>query len=223
MRRISAVVLAMALASVQPAEAHQLDEYLQATRIAIERDRIVLEINLTPGAAVAEQIIAPLDRDGDRRIAGPEIEAYARMVLRDLVLELDSRLYPLKLARAESPAWHEMRDGLGTIRLEATAEALIGAGKHQLQFINRHRPDIGVYLVNALVPSSSRITIGEPQRDFLQHGIRLEVNSIGPYTSASWIAVPFGAVTALVVYRRRGHPARTYRGCARIHRLAGKE
>src|SRR3954464_11062922 len=33
-------------------EAHRLDEYLQATRISIEFERIGLEMSLTPGAAV---------------------------------------------------------------------------------------------------------------------------------------------------------------------------
>jgi hypothetical protein len=202
MRRIPIVPAAMLLACATLAEAHQLDEYLQATRIAVERDRIVAEINLTPGAVLAEQIFALLDRDGDRGISESEIEAYARMVLRDLVLELDGRPFPLELSRAESPAWHEMRDGLGTIRLQAAADARLDAGRHQLQFVNRHRRDMSVYLVNALVPTGS-MTITGQRRDVLQHGIQLDIMIMRPYASASWILVPFVAVTALVACRRR--------------------
>ena len=32
-----------------PAGAHRLDEYLQATRVGIERDRVSIDIDLTPG------------------------------------------------------------------------------------------------------------------------------------------------------------------------------
>ena len=204
MRRILIVPFAMALACAPlvVAEAHQLDEYLQATRIALERDRIVLEIDLTPGVALAEQVFALLDRNSDSQISGPEIEGYARTVLRDLILELNGRPRPLKLSRAESPAWHDMRDGLGTIRVEAEAEAVLGAGRHHLQFINRHRPDTSVYLVNALIPTAT-IAIAGQRRDVLQRGIQLDIEVTRPYASASWIAAPVIAMTALVVYRRR--------------------
>jgi len=43
--------------------AHQLDEYLQATLVSIEPGEIRLQINLTPGVAVAEQVLALVDRD----------------------------------------------------------------------------------------------------------------------------------------------------------------
>jgi hypothetical protein len=199
------------LACVGLADAHQLDEYLQATRIAIERDRIVFDIDLTPGASVATQIFAPIDRNSDRQISGPEIEAYGRMVLRDLFLEFDGRPYPLTLARAECPPWSEMREGLGTIRLQATADVPVGiAGHHHLQFSNMHRPDISVYLVNPLVPSSRTVSILEQQRDMLQHGIRLSIDVTRPNTSASWIVVPVAGMTALMVYRRRTRGNRVY-------------
>jgi hypothetical protein len=204
MRKTLIVPCAMVLACapLAVAEAHLLDEYLQATRIALERDRIVLEMSLTPGAALAEHVFALLDRDSDSQISGAEIDAYARTLLPDLVLELNGQPCPLKLARAESPAWHEMRDGLGTIRIEVEAEAVLGSGRHHLQFINRHRPDIGVYLVNALVPNAPIAVVGQ-RRDVLQRGIQLDIEVTRPYASASWIAAPVIALTALVVYRRR--------------------
>jgi len=207
-----AAAVAVLLAGVRAADAHQLDEYLQATRIAIEHDRIVLEIGLTPGVAVAEQIFATIDRNSDHQISGPEIEAYGRMVLQDLVLEFDGRPYPLTLARAECPPRSDMREGLGTIRLQATADVPVGAaGHHQLQFANTHRSDISVYLVNPLMPSSRTIAIVEQQRDMHQHGIRLNINVTQPYTSPSWIFVPVAGMAAVLVYRRRGTRRRAYR------------
>ena len=35
-----------------PASAHRLDEYLQATTIALEKNRVHAELRLTPGVAV---------------------------------------------------------------------------------------------------------------------------------------------------------------------------
>ena len=212
MSRTLLAALALVLASVQSASAHQLDEYLQATRIAVERDRIVVEMSLTPGVTVADQIFASIDRDSDHQISGSEIEAYGRIVLQDLLLEFDGGPYPLTLARAECPPWSDMREGLGTIRLQATADVPVGtAGHHQLQFANTHRPDISVYLVNPLVPSSRTFSIIEQQRDMHQHGIRLNINVTQPYTSASWIFVPVAGMAAVLVYRRRGTRRRAYR------------
>ncbi len=212
MRRMVAAAVAVLLAGVRAADAHQLDEYLQATRIAVERDRIVVEMSLTPGVAVADQIFASIDRDSDDQVSAAEIEAYARTVLRDLALEFDGRSYLLTLAGAGCPSWSEMREGLGTIRLQAAAEVPVGAaGHHQLQFANTHRSDISVYLVNPLMPSSRTIAIVEQQRDMHQHGIRLNINVTQPYTSASWIFVPVAGMAAVLVYRRRGTRRRAYR------------
>jgi len=202
MTRIPAAALACAIAYARIADAHQLDEYLQATRIAVEHDRIVLEMSLTPGVAVARQIFASIDRDGDRQISALEAEAYGRGVLREVVLELDDRPLVPALVRAEYPAWPELRDGLGTIRLEAAAGVPIPRGRHHLRFVNHHRSDVGIYLVNALMPSTSAISIRAQQRDVLQHGIRLELDRAAAYVSAVWIVFPLVGVAALVLIRR---------------------
>jgi hypothetical protein len=54
------------------ADAHRLDEYLQASQISIESGRIIVEINLTPGAAVADGVIAEIDRDADGELSPSE-------------------------------------------------------------------------------------------------------------------------------------------------------
>src|SRR5262249_11169051 len=100
---------------VGAAGAHQLDEYLQATRIAAARDHLVGELSLTPGAAVAPQIFQAIDRDGDGRISADDIDRYARRVLSDLVLSVDGTAVPLTLAHVDCPSWDEMREGAGTI------------------------------------------------------------------------------------------------------------
>ena len=196
MRRMAAAAVAVLLAGVRAADAHQLDEYLQATRIALEHDRIALEIGLTPGVAVAEQIFATIDRNSDHQISGPEIEAYGRMVLQDLLLEFDGRPYPLTLARAECPPWSDMREGVGTIRLQATADVPVGtAGHHQLQFANTHRPDISVYLVNALVPEDNQIEITGQSRDYAQHELTVAYRIV---PNAPW-ALPWWLIAAMAM------------------------
>src|SRR4029077_12278940 len=49
--------------------AHRDDQYLQATLVAIEPSGVRLQINLTPGVAVAEQVIAQIDRDRNGTIS----------------------------------------------------------------------------------------------------------------------------------------------------------
>ena len=50
---IPAAALGMWLTFPAPAGAHRLDEYLQTTRVAIDIDRVGLDIDLTPGTSMA--------------------------------------------------------------------------------------------------------------------------------------------------------------------------
>jgi hypothetical protein len=201
-----AAALAILLTCAGPADAHQLDEYLQAVRIGIEPARIVVEMSLTPGAAVAKQVFSTLDRDGDGRLSRSESEAYGWSVLHDLALELDGRPYSLTLMRAGFPPWSEMSEGVGTIRLEAVTAVALSHGGHRLHFVNRHRPDIGVYLVNALMPATTSISIRAQHRDAQQHGIDLDFDRTNAYAGALWIVFPLAGLTALVLTCRRTGP-----------------
>ena len=194
--------MVFALACARLAKAHQLGEYLQAARIGIEPGRIVVEMSLTPGAAVARQVFSSLDRNADGQIDASETEAYGASVMSDVVLEVDGRVCTLRLVRTESPSWSEMRDGVGTIRLDAECGITASRGRHRLRFVNSHRPDISVYLVNALMPSTSDIVITSQQRDARQHGIVLEFDRSSPYLGALWIVFPIAAATVLMFYRR---------------------
>ena len=63
-RRTALLLLAtMAVAFGAGVSAHRLDEFLQAARIAVERDRVQLEMNLTPGIA-GRRWRDPRDRRG---------------------------------------------------------------------------------------------------------------------------------------------------------------
>ena len=197
------VLLGM-LAWPQPAESHRLDEYLQATRLTFSRDRVVVELDLTPGVSVAPQVFALIDRDGDARVSAVEIAAYGQRVLQDLSLRIDGHVSSLTLVRAESPTWDEIREGLGTIRLEASAAAPLATyGRHRVVYDNAHQPAIGVYLVNALTPSVTDMTIGPPRRDMLQRSIDLDVDITTRFATASWFILMVGALAMLVIVRQR--------------------
>ena len=156
------------------APAHVLDQYLQVAQIALAPGGARIELRLTPGVQVADRIFALIDADGDGHISSAEEQAYARRVLQDVALEVDGRRAPLALTGVQFPSRLEMNEGVGAIRLNLAAEAALGAsGEHQLFFRNDHLPELGVYLVNALVPSTSEIKISGQARDPLQHETRL--------------------------------------------------
>ena len=186
-----------------PADAHRLDEYLQATRIGVSQDRIDLEIDLTAGASIAPQIFALVDADGDGRISHAEGDEYARRVIEAIRLSVDGRSLPITLGSREFPDREAMGLGLGTIRLRATAAASGGTGRHELVYVNTHVAASSVYLVNALLPSDPRIEISGQQRDVEQRGVTVNYRVV-PNTGVvrgGWLAI---AVAMLVGLRRRG-------------------
>jgi nickel/cobalt exporter len=76
--------------------------------------------------------------------------------------------------RLSSDSGGARAQGICAIRLDLAAEAALGtAGEHQLSFRNDHLPELGVYLVNALVPTTSEIKISGQARDPLQREMRL--------------------------------------------------
>ena len=155
--------------------AHRLDEYLQATRVSLARDRIGLEIDLTPGASIAADIIAVLDRDGDDAVSPTEARVYGEAVLRDLELMLDDRAVALTLSRVEVPPAGDMRGGMGTIQLSAAGRIEpVAAGGRRLEFRNNHRPEASVYLANALIPDDSTLEVVAQTRDPHQRRLGVE-------------------------------------------------
>jgi hypothetical protein len=169
------VVVCAWLATVPPAGAHRVDEYLQATRLSIDIEHVDLEIDLTAGVALASQVFAWIDTNRDGEISSAEGEAYARQMLRSVVLKVDGRPVPIRLAETSFPQFLDMSLGVGTIRLRATAKVPgLGAGRHQVSFLNMHQSESSVYLVNALVPANPRIQLADQRRDIAQHGLTLD-------------------------------------------------
>lgn len=173
MRRALLCVLLLVL---KPnAFAHQLDEYLQVTRVSLTTNRIDLSIDLTPGVAVADQVLSVIDTDHDGQISGREAAVYANRVLEDLDIHLDERPVVLKVVKPSFPTLREMKSGVGVIRLRGSASVeRLSPGRHTLNLTNDHLPAISVYLVNALRPNDSAIRITTQNRDESQQHYRLD-------------------------------------------------
>jgi hypothetical protein len=172
--------LLLLLATV--ALAHRLDECLQATRISVATHRIDVSIDLTPGVAVADQVLAVVDKDQDGRVSEAEVAAYAQRVLKDIRVGLDEKVLAMSLADTSFPGLHESKAGVGVIHIKATAPVgPLTAGEHALTLTNGHLPAISVYLVNALAPEDRAIKITKQTRDELQKDYRLEF-SVNPST-----------------------------------------
>jgi hypothetical protein len=205
-RLLAAFIASLALAS--DAAAHRLDEYLLATRLDVARDRLALELDLTPGTSIAATVFRVIDRDADGVVSAREIEDYARVVLRDLVIEVDGVRHGLTLTRAECPSWPEFRDGIGTIRIEASsAMPLVAARSHRIRYRNLHRPDISVYLANALVPSWRDVAIVRQSRDVRQQSFELDIDVRGGRSYLKWVFAQVMLVAALLAYRAKSHIA----------------
>ncbi|HKC84498.1 MAG TPA: hypothetical protein VKG02_00910 [Blastocatellia bacterium] len=186
MRRLFFCLLC-ACAMRMTAPAHVLDQYLQIAQIALAPGGARVELRLIPGVQVADRVFALIDVDGDGQISSAEEQAYARRVLQDVALEVDGRRAPLALTGIEFPSRREMNEGVGAIRLDLAAEAALGAaGEHQLSFRNDHLPELGVYLVNALVPTTSEIKISGQARDPLQREMRLSFHGAPEDTRGLW-------------------------------------
>ncbi len=150
MRRLRASAL-LALILTGGADAHRLDEYLQATLIGVTPDGTDLEIQLTPGVAMLPVLMAMIDQDRDGRISPAEERAYVSRVARDVELRVDGVPAPLSLIESTFPTLEAMRVGLGTIRMK------LRTARHgqQLRFENRHLPQVSAYLVNCLAARST--------------------------------------------------------------------
>ena len=166
-----------------PAFGHRLDEYLQATLISVDKDRVHAQITLTPGIAVLPMVLAGIDSDRDGEVSDTEQRAYAGRVLRDVSLSLDGKPLAPRLLSMRFPGIAEMKEGRGGIQLEIMADLPRGGRHRKLVFENHHQEKIAAYLVNSLVPSDPDLRLLTQTRsytqsyyelDYVQTGLRLD-------------------------------------------------
>jgi molybdate transport system substrate-binding protein len=206
-RILSALVLTLLTPSM--ADAHRLDEYLQAARIAVTLDRLTIEMSLTPGVSLADATIARLDGDGDGTITPDEAERYGRVVVADLRASIDGDALALSLRHIDVPTAGEFREGVGTIRLisEAPLPAVL-PGSHVVRVENQHRPAGSVYLANALLPDDARIEIGRQVRDPDQQVLDVHFETASsPGAGLAWLVVA-GALLLVHARSRLGRSSR---------------
>jgi hypothetical protein len=175
-RTLCRLALLLALLALPSAVfAHRDDQYLQATLVAIEPSGLRLQINLTPGVAVAEQVLAEIDRDRDGAISQNEAAAYAELIKRDLALRIDGRTLELKLSASEFVEPADLYTGSGTIQMEFSAIfGSLAAGPHKLTLENRHLTAISVYLINAAQPRFATVQITRQKRNENQSSGEIE-------------------------------------------------
>ena len=155
--------------------AHRRDEHLQAARIGIELERVDVELDITPGADVADALVSAIDGDHDGQLSETERDAYAQRAIAGLALTIDGRGHALHLASATFPEVTGMRRGEGTIRLHSRAAiSAQDSGAHQLRFVNAIALARSAYLANALVPDSPRLLITAQHRSVDQRDVTID-------------------------------------------------
>lgn len=214
-RPLTAAILLIA----SPVFAHRLDEYLQATMISLEKDRVGVRMLLTPGVAVSLRILKGIDTNDDGVISGAEQQAYTERLLQDVTLKIDGHPLRPRLVSMAFPAVEEIKEGLGAIQMEFVANLPPGGGGRKLVFENHHQSGIAAYLVNCLAPVDPEISVVAQNRNQQQSFYELDyVQGRAPVISDSlqwWRDVPVGPCAALLlvlarllfVWRRRSRKA----------------
>ena len=173
--RRTLATFAVAFAVGASLSAHRRDEHLQAARIAIEPEHVDVDLDITPGADLAEAAILAIDGDRDGTLSPAEQDAYAQSVAGALWLATNGEAHTLRLVSATFPDPAAMRRGEGTIalRLRAALGGDVLGGDGELIFGNGHQPAHSVYLANALVPRSPRVTVRGQRRSPTQHELTI--------------------------------------------------
>ena len=185
------------LALPSAASAHALDEYLQATLVEIEPTGIRLQIDFTPGVAVAEQVLAVMDRNHDGIISESEVADYGKLISRDVIVRLDERNVTLKMTDSNFPTPSELRSGWERIKIEFFLVCQpLPAGSHKLAIANLHLPSLSGYLINAALPKSNTIRILAQKRNPNQSMTEIDFTYQPPQTTPPAKQTGTGSVLA---------------------------
>ena len=143
--------------------------------MAVEPNRVVIDLDLTPGVAVAGVVLPGIDRDGDGSISPGEAQAYVARVLSDLTLTIDGAPLALSAGASSFPAMQALRTGVGTIQIRfAAVLPTLRPGAHRLALRNGHLPAVSAYLANVLVPASDLVDVTNQRRDYNQRALDID-------------------------------------------------
>lgn len=172
--RLFAVLWAAALmAFATKVSAHRLDEYLQATTIAVDRGQVNLQLSLTPGVSVAQAVLARIDANGDGSLSPAEQRHYAERARANLRLRIDGALVTPELRSWTFATPAALQDGVGDISLLLTAP--VHPGGHRITLDHPHPDDQAVYLVNTLLPTDPGIQVVGQERSVDQSHYQLDL------------------------------------------------
>lgn len=191
MKRAFAIAAFLLVAGA--ARAHRIDELLQSAFFEIHPDRVEVQLDIGPGAAVAEEFILAADTNRDGQIDATESTAAAEKVGALLRLDLDGKTLELRLVEAQFPPLDFLRAGDAVHALVFAAEfPELAPGDHTLHFENTNRPAHGIWLAHALYPTSKTIAILSQDRSEDQ-----SCTTIGFRVTAPIQAVPTVAPSSL--------------------------
>jgi hypothetical protein len=160
------VIFAIMLAVLPTAQAHRLDDLMQASFIEIKPEEIRIQLNLNPGVAVADKVIWMMDRDGDGAVSDAEEIAFSKLVKKQLKISIDSQTLPLEILNMECDGPADLRSGNGDIHIELAARLPhLLPGVQRLRFENNNLPGMSAYLVNATMPEDPTIRISKQLRN----------------------------------------------------------
>jgi hypothetical protein len=178
------VILAIVLLAGVGVSAHRLDEYLQASIVSIEKDRVAISMRMIPGVAVAPAVISAIDTDGDGVLSLSEQRAYVENVVRDLTIRIDGAPLAPQIVSFQFPPIDQMKQGVGQIDIELASRVPAGGANREIILENHHLPAISAYLMNALVPSDPALRITAQNRNEQQTYYALDYSqSTGVVTS----------------------------------------
>jgi hypothetical protein len=198
------LALTMTVVAGTDVSAHRTEDYLQAARIGLAPDSILITLDLTPGMAVAESFMAALDHDGDGALSTDEQREYAGQVASALRVAIDGRPLQPRVVSWSFPELSAFRGGEGTIRLKIQPTLpRVSAGSHQFLFRNAHLAGHSAYLANALVPESAQVTVTSQRRDSDQSELTIEytVHGHSRAVTLAWILGSLAAGFLMVRFR----------------------
>jgi hypothetical protein len=202
---LAAITILVAMAG-PAACGHRLDEYLQSTLLVIEPGSVRLEMILTPGVAIAPQVMRLVDPDADGAISTNEAALYASMVKEEVTARLDGRQMLLKVDGFNFPEIAELETGDGMIQIQLSAPLRsLTSGTHVVSVTNAHLQAISVYLLNASKPGTNVIQIVSQRRSDNQSGGAVVFRYDPPRTGSALLAcgICIGTIGIAVLMRRR--------------------
>lgn len=189
MRRMGALAALCFLLAGRAAWAHRIDEYLQATILSLNADRVNGSMRLIPGVLVAPSVIAMIDSNHDGVFSESETKAYAERVVGDLSITLDGKATTAQLDAWIVPEASHLRDGLGEIQIQYHLDLQPASGaRRSLVLANHHLNAGSVYLVNVEVPQDPRLHVVDQKRNPRQSVYELDYRQT-PFANTSSAAL----------------------------------